>query len=170
MKRTTITKVLCFVFSLILLVSAVPVMPLRLLAAIDQLSFAPQVSEAASDYDVSMHGELVGNQAVSDTDVFAMQVVLTADAVAISTSLRSYGNSTGSVTVALYSFEIDYDMTLLNAPIAEYTFTDFSDGGDLSLNFPEDKPLPAGEFQPVPWPVWSALLDWMSLLNPSSDC
>ena len=60
MKRMTLTKMLCVVFCLILLASAVPVMPLRLLAATDQFSFAPQVSEVASDYDVSMHGELVG--------------------------------------------------------------------------------------------------------------
>ena len=41
MKRMTLTKMLCVVFCLILLASAVPVMPLRLLAATDQLSFAP---------------------------------------------------------------------------------------------------------------------------------
>ena len=79
-------------------------------------------------------------------DVIAMQFVTTADALMVSTNVPSYSNNTGSVTVALFAFDTDYDTSLLASPMAEHTFVDFRDGADLAFRFGEENPLPAGEY------------------------
>ena len=146
MKRTKFQKALCLIFCLVLMITVIPVTPLPLLAATEKLSFTPKASDVAPEYDVRIFGESREARPMTGTDVAAMQVVLTADALAISTSVTSYGNDTGSVTMALFAFDTDYDISLLNSPVAEYTFVDFPDGGDLALNFSADDPLPAGEY------------------------
>ncbi len=96
--------------------------------------------------DVSINGSGTGVTQMRDTDVVAMQVVLTADALAIATNVPSYSTDTGSATVALFAFDTDYDTTLLSDPIAEYTFVDFRDSADLTFRFAASDPLPAGEY------------------------
>ncbi len=96
--------------------------------------------------DVAINGTGSGAAQMQNTDVVAMQVVLTADALAIATNVPSYSTDTGSATVALFAFDTDYDTTLLSSPIAEHTFVDFKDSADLTFRFSESEPLPAGEY------------------------
>ncbi len=111
-----------------------------------KIPFTAEVLPASASFDISLNGANTGHQQTSDTDVVAMQFVLTDKATVISTSVPSYSNNTGSVTVALFAFDTDYDTTLLASPLAEHTFVDFKDGSNLSLTFSGSQPLPAGEY------------------------
>ena len=141
-------KLLCAALSTILAVSVIPfsAIPLAATDSTSKISFTAEVLPSSAAFDVSLHGNNTGHEQTSDTDVVAMQFVLTDQTTAISTTIPSYSNNTGSVTMALFAFDKDYDTSLLSAPLAEYTFVDFKDGSKLTFVFPETAPLPAGEY------------------------
>ena len=141
-------KLLALALSVIMTVTAIPfaLIPLSVSAGNATLTYTAEVLPANTSFDVSINGRSNGHQQVSDMDVVAMQVVLTAPVLTISTSIPSYSNNTGSVTMALFAFDTDYDTSLLSAPLAEHTFVDFKDGSNLTFTFPENSPLSAGEY------------------------
>ena len=145
MKRSLLKKALCLFFSAILMMAAIPATPMVLPVSAAPTA-TPSVSSGGLENRVSISGKSTGAQPMSDMDVVAMQAVLTADALAISTSVPSYSNNTGSVTMALFAFDTDYDTSLLSAPLAEHTFVDFEDSATLSFLYDESAPLPAGEY------------------------
>lgn len=146
MKYATLKKALCLCFAVILLVAVIPVTPLTLPTAAKGLSYSTEEVHPVPDHDVTINGSSTGFQQTSDMDVIAMQFVLTADALSVSSGIPSFSNNTGLVTVALFAFDTDYDTSLLSAPLCEHTFTDFRDGADLGFVFEESSPLPAGEY------------------------
>lgn len=91
-------------------------------------------------------GEQVIHIPMSPSDVIAAQIVTTAPALRLGVACPSYSNTTGSITVNLYAFDTDYDTSLSGEPIASQVFENFADNAYLELTFPEDSPLPAGEY------------------------
>ncbi len=130
----------------LLLVSLPSSLALPLAAKSDMPAYTVEAVYPSFAADVSIRGTQTGAMQVRDTDVVGMQVVLTAPTLAISTAVPSYSNNTGSVTLALFRFDTDYDTSLLSDPIAEHTFADFHDSADLTFRFSESDPLPAGEY------------------------
>lgn len=143
-------KLLALALSVVMAVTAIPFALLPLTASADAgadaVAFTAEASEDAPETDISLYGEHSAVKQVAATDVVGLQVNLTADVLTLTTNVPSYSNNTGSLTMALFAFDTDYDTTLLEAPLAEYTFVDFPDGGHLSFHFPENNPLPAGEY------------------------
>ena len=146
MKHAAFTKILCLIFAFLLITTVIPVTPLTLPVSAASVFYAAKEQSASKVYDVYFCGNNTGHRQMSDMDVVAMQFVLTADTLSVATSIPSYSNNTGSVTMALFAFDTDYDTTLLASPLAEYTFEDFADNSNLEFEFPSNKPLPAGEY------------------------
>ena len=145
MKRHFLKKLLSMTCAVTMLCTGLSAIPLSLPVSAKNQTFTPTVDSPVPAHHVSICGSNTGFHAASDKDVFAMQFVLTADAASVSTDVPSFSNNTGSVTMALFAFETDYDTSLLSSPIAEHTFKDFTDGADLGFSFAES-PLPAGEY------------------------
>ena len=145
MRHSLFKKALCLFFSAVLILAAIPAVPLILPISAAPTA-TPYVSSEGLEGRVSISGKSAGAQPMSDMDVVAMQMVLTADVLAISTNVPSYSNNTGSVTMALFAFDTDYDTSLLSAPLAEHTFVDFEDSATLAFLYDEADPLPAGEY------------------------
>ncbi len=143
-------KLLSLTLSALITVTAMPFALFSMSASADNasglLTYSADVLPSSASFDISLNGSNTGHQQTYDTDVAAMQFVLTDKATVISTSVPSYSNNTGSATMALFAFDTDYDTTLLSPPIAEHTFVDFKDGSNLSFIFPDSQPLPAGEY------------------------
>ncbi len=143
-------KLLSLALSVIITATAMPFALIPLSVSADQkvgtLTYTAETLPSSTKFGVSINGGDNGHQQVSNMDVVAMQVVLTAPALAVATDVPSYSNNTGSVTMALFAFDTDYDTSLLSAPLAEHTFVNFKDGANLTFTFPESNPLPAGEY------------------------
>ena len=146
MKHHFLKKLLSMTCAMTMLCSGLAAMPFTLPVSAEAPAFTPTVDSPVPAHHVNIGGNSTGARAASDKDVFAMQFVLTADALSVSTDVPSYSNSTGSVTLALFAFDTDYDTSLLSSPIAEHTFKDFKDGADLGFAFDKSSPLPAGEY------------------------
>ncbi len=147
MKYRTLRRALSTLCTAALLLAALPA-PLALpsSAAPDALTYTAEALYPPPAFDTHISSSVDGAMQARDTDVVGMQVVLTADAHAISTNVPSYSNNTGSATLALFAFDGDYDTSLLADPLAEHTFTDFHDDAYLTFTFAEDAPLSAGEY------------------------
>lgn len=146
MKHHFLKKLLSMTCAMTMLCSGLAAIPFTLPVSAKDPAFTPTVDSPVPAHHVNIGGKSTGARAASDKDVFAMQFVLTADALSVSTDVPSYSNSTGSVTLALFAFDTDYDTSLLSSPIAEHTFKDFKDGADLGFAFDKSSPLPAGEY------------------------
>ncbi len=143
-------KLLSLVLSVIIMATVMPLALIPLSVSADQkagtLTYTAEALPSSTKFQTDINGAANGHQQVSDMDVVAMQVVLTAPALTVATDIPSYSNDTGSVTMALFAFDTDYDTSLLSAPLAEHTFVNFKDGSNLAFTFPESDPLPAGEY------------------------
>lgn len=137
-------RILCMLFAVTLLLTSLPI--LFAVHAADKVDFTVEVTKSTDKPDISLNGDSSGVMQVSVTDVVAMQVNLTAPVRTLAVAVPSYSNNTGSVTIAIFAFDTDYDTSLLSSPLAEYTFVDFTDGGHLTFVFTEANPLPAGEY------------------------
>ncbi len=149
MKNRVSRRILCLLTAITLFLSSLAgVFPemLSLPIAAKAPNYTAGVIESATDTDVSICGGTTGAKQMQKSEVAAMQFVLTADALSVSTSVPSYSNDTGSVTMALFAFHTDYDTTLLSSPIAEHTFVNFKDNASLTFQFSKSDPLPAGEY------------------------
>ena len=146
MKHHFLKKLLSITCAVTMLCSGLAAIPFTLPVSAEAPAFTPTVDSPVPAHHVNIGGNSTGARAASDKDVFAMQFVLTADALSVSTDVPSYSNSMGSVTLALFAFDTDYDTSLLSSPIAEHTFKDFKDGADLGFAFDKASPLPAGEY------------------------
>ncbi len=146
MKHHFLKKLLSMTCAVTMLCSGLAAIPMALPASAEGLPYTPTVDSPVPNHHTVISGSNTGFRAATSTEVFAMQFVLTAETASVSTDVPSFSNNTGSVTMALFSFDTDYDTSLLSAPIAEHTFTDFKDGADLGFAFDEASPLPAGEY------------------------
>ncbi len=104
------------------------------------------VSVSAEQTTELLCGEQVIHVPMSPSDVIAAQIVTTAPVLSLGVACPSYSNTTGSITVNLYAFDTDYDTSLSGEPIASHVFENFADNAYLELTFPENSPLPAGEY------------------------
>ncbi len=103
-------------------------------------------TEEPDDASVSLGGD--GNNAMqlNPSDVVAVQFFTTAEVLALSFSMPSFNNDSGSVTVALFEFNEDYFNTVEGVAVAEHTFENFKDNSELTIRFDENDPLSAGEY------------------------
>ena len=146
MKHTFLKKLLSVTCALTILCTGLAAIPVSLPTAAAGVSYTPIELHPAPTRDVTIAGSSTGFYSASETDVIAMQFVLTSPATAVTCNIPSLSNNTGSVTMALFAFDTDYDTTLLSSPLAELTFKDFTDGSDLGFGFDKSSPLPAGEY------------------------
>ena len=145
MMRTFLKKLLSVTCAVAMLCTGLAAIPVTLPVRAAGLDYTPIETHPLPTRDVTIAGSSTGFYAASDTDVLAMQFVLTAPATAVTCNIPSFSNDTGSVTMALFAFDTDYDTTLLASPLAEETFKNFTDGSDLGFAF-DKSPLPAGEY------------------------
>ena len=146
MKHSFLKKRLSVTCALTILCTGLAAIPVSLPTAAAGVSYTPIELHPAPTRDVTIAGSSTGFYSASETDVIAMQFVLTSPATAVTCNIPSFSNNTGSVTMALFAFDTDYDTTLLSSPLAELTFKDFTDGSDLGFGFDKSSPLPAGEY------------------------
>lgn len=145
MKRNFLKKLLSMTCAVTMLCTGLAAIPVTLPVAAAEVGYTPIEAHPLPDRDVTIAGSSTGFYAAAETDVLAMQFVLTAPATAVTANIPSLSNNTGSVTMALFAFDTDYDTSLLSSPLAELTFTNFTDGADLGFAF-DKSPLPAGEY------------------------
>ena len=145
MKCTFLKKLLSMTCALTILCTGLAAIPVTLPVKAAEADYTPIEIHPAPPRDITIAGSSTGFYSASETDVIAMQFVLTAPATAVTCNIPSFSNDTGSVTMALFNFDTDYDTSLLSVPVAELTFTDFKDSADLGFAF-DKSPLPAGEY------------------------
>ncbi|MCQ2429112.1 MAG: hypothetical protein MJ192_02160 [Clostridia bacterium] len=139
-------RILCLLLTASLL-CALLIIPVSVSAAADgTASFEKSASAPKADVTFAASGT-DGSLSLSAGDYAASQFVLKGSALRVTVCVTG----TGSVSVGLFAFDTDAETSLLGQPIAENTFDGISGKAYLSLCFPSDAPLDAGEYVLAVW-------------------
>ncbi len=84
--------------------------------------------------------------ALTATDVVGSHFSIAGDATFVGVSCPSWSDNYGYATLALYTFNKDYNTSVSADPIIKHEFVNFADNSFLGFEFAENDPLKAGEY------------------------